>query len=222
MNLLNLLMVGLVCCCLAELALGAKDYYRTLGLKKGATDKEVKKAFRKLALKYHPDKSSEPEAADKFREIAEAYEVLRDPDRRRQYDQMGHASFSKESGFRPGNFNFDDLFKDFDDLFRDFGGMDGHFKQNFGDQQKRRRRRHSTAGSGADPSGGFEFASDIKFEDLFHASPFMHSMDELDMFGSGGGGGHFTSGSRTRRSQQSCRTVTQRIGSLVTTYTQCS
>jgi molecular chaperone DnaJ len=148
---------------LADVAFCEKDYYRTLGIKKGATDTEVKKAFRKLALKYHPDKTSEPDAEEKFRQIAEAYEVLRDPERRRQYDQMGHASFSKESGFQAGNFNFDDLFGDFDDLFRDFGGMDDHFRQHFGGEQKRRRRQ--AAGSGrVDASSGFEFASDIKFE----------------------------------------------------------
>ena len=162
MHLLQWLLVGLVYC-MAEPALCEKDYYKTLGLKKGATDKEVKKAFRKLALKYHPDKSSEPEAEDKFRQIAEAYEVLRDPDRRRQYDQMGHTSFRQQNGFQAGgNFNFDDLFRDFDDLFKDFGGMDRHFKQHFGGagQQQQRRRRQAAGDSG----GGFDFATDIKFE----------------------------------------------------------
>ena len=66
-----------------------------LGLaSKKVSEKEIKKAFRSLALKYHPDKSSDPDALDKFREIAEAYEVLSDPDKRRQYDQIGHTNFS--------------------------------------------------------------------------------------------------------------------------------
>ena len=160
MNLFNVIVVGLVysLAILADPALCEKDYYRLLGVKKSASDKEVKKAFRKLALKYHPDKSSEPGAEEKFRQIAEAYEVLRDPDRRRQYDQMGHSSFRKDSGFQAGNFNFDDLFKDFDDLFKDFGGMDGHFQQHFGGHKQQHRRQAAGAG------GGFDFASDIKFE----------------------------------------------------------
>jgi DnaJ-class molecular chaperone len=165
MQLMKVILFGLLYG-LAEVAFGDKDYYRTLGIKKGATDKEVKKAFRKLALKYHPDKTSEPDAEEKFRQIAEAYEVLRDPERRRQYDQMGHASFSKESGFQAGNFNFDDLFGDFEDLFRDFGGMDGgHFRQHFGGGDPQRRRRQASGSGGrADAGSGFEFASDIKFE----------------------------------------------------------
>ncbi len=161
MKLSLVIMVVLVYGLAEPVLSGDKDYYKILGITKAASDKDVKKAFRKLALKYHPDKSSEPGAQDKFREIAEAYEVLRDPDRRRQYDQMGHTSFHRETGFRAGNFNFDDLFRDFDDLFKDFGGMDGHFSQHFGGQHKRRRRQ--TPG-GADSSSGFEFASDIKFE----------------------------------------------------------
>merc|ERR1712121_438749 len=78
-----------------------KNYYKSLGVEPNASDKQIKKEFRKLALKYHPDKSSEPGAEEKFREIAEAYEVLRDPAKRRQYDQMGHANFSRNSGHRP-------------------------------------------------------------------------------------------------------------------------
>lgn len=66
-----------------------KDYYRTLGLQKGATDEDIKKAYRKLALKYHPDKNKSPGAEDKFKEIAEAYEVLSDKKKRDVYDRYG-------------------------------------------------------------------------------------------------------------------------------------
>lgn len=196
------------------LVMSQKDYYKSLGLKKGASARDIKKAFRKLALKYHPDKSDEPDAEQRFLEIAEAYEVLRDPVKRSQYDQMGHSSFNKDSGFKPGNFNFQDLFKDFDDLFKDFGDMEGHFKSHFGNH----KMQHEAAG------GNFQFAQDINFEDLFE-SPFLH-MNEYDMFGHDmedvarvnlkGRREH------SQRSKQSCRTVTQRIGSTVTTYTQCS
>jgi len=203
----------------------AKDYYKSLGLKKGATDKEIKKAFRSLALKYHPDKNSEPGAEKKFREIAEAYEVLRDPEKRRQYDSMGHSTFRQESGFKPrdfnSDFNFDDLFKDFDDLFKEFGNMEGHFKNHFGNH----KMHHDRAG------GHFDFGQDINFEDIFD-SPFMHQQD-FNMFGNDLDmdmninikGNRRRSSARMHKkssSSQSCRTVTQQIGNTVTTYTQCS
>ncbi|PIK49819.1 putative dnaJ-like subfamily B member 9 [Apostichopus japonicus] len=69
------------------------NYYSLLGVEKTASDKEIKRAFRKLAVKYHPDKNKEPGAEEQFVEIAEAYEVLSDPEKRRQYDQVGHNNF---------------------------------------------------------------------------------------------------------------------------------
>lgn len=66
-----------------------KDYYKTLGISKGATDEDIKKAYRKQALKWHPDKNKSPAAEEKFKEIAEAYEVLSDPKKREIYDQYG-------------------------------------------------------------------------------------------------------------------------------------
>lgn len=216
MNLINLLTLGLLHCALnLEPVFCAKDYYKSLGLKKGATDREIKKSFRKLALKYHPDKNQSPEAEVKFREIAEAYEVLRDPEKRREYDRMGHSNFHRNSGFKPStHMNFNDLFKDFDDLFKEFGDMESHYKSHFGNH----KMNHDRAG------GHFDFGQDIQFEDLFD-SPFMH-MNEFDMFGEGMGDINLNmAGSRrkkVRSSQQNCRTVTQRVGNTVTTYTQCS
>lgn len=66
-----------------------KDYYKTLGIQKGATDEDIKKAYRKLALKFHPDKNKSPGAEDRFKEIAEAYEVLSDKKKREVYDRYG-------------------------------------------------------------------------------------------------------------------------------------
>lgn len=66
-----------------------KDYYKTLGISKGATDEDIKKAYRKQALKWHPDKNKSAAAEEKFKEIAEAYEVLSDPKKREVYDQYG-------------------------------------------------------------------------------------------------------------------------------------
>ena len=70
-----------------------KDYYKVLDVDRSASQKEIKKAFRNLALKYHPDKNPDEDSSRKFREIAEAYEVLRDEEKRRQYDQMGHGAW---------------------------------------------------------------------------------------------------------------------------------
>ena len=102
-----------------------KDYYEILGVSKDADDKEIKSAFRKLAKKYHPDVSKEPDAAEKFKEAQEAYAVLSDPDKRSQYDKYGHAAFDQMNGgagFDFSGFDFSDIFSDlFGDSFGGFG-----------------------------------------------------------------------------------------------------
>ena len=103
------------------------DYYETLGLKKGATADEIKKSFRKLAIKYHPDKNpNDKKAEDHFKEINEAYAVLSDPQKKSQFDQFGsdgfHQRYSQEDIFR--GFNGSDIFREFglgsDDVFYAF------------------------------------------------------------------------------------------------------
>ena len=96
-----------------------KDYYEVLGVDKNATDQEIKSAFRKLAKKYHPDVSKEPDAAEKFKEAQEAYAVLSDQEKRRQYDQFGHAAFEQQYGSQ-GGFDFSGF--DFSDIFGDLFG----------------------------------------------------------------------------------------------------
>ena len=82
-----------------------RDYYEVLGVSKGASDEEIKKAYRKLAKKYHPDMNpGDKEAEVKFKEASEAYAVLSDPDKRRQYDQFGHAAFEGGAGGGAGGF----------------------------------------------------------------------------------------------------------------------
>jgi molecular chaperone DnaJ len=91
-----------------------RDYYEVLGVEKGADKKDIKKAYRKLAMKYHPDVSEDHESGEKFKEISEAYAVLSDTEKRQTYDQYGHAGmngFSQEDIFN--NVNFDDIFRGF-------------------------------------------------------------------------------------------------------------
>ncbi|UCF92570.1 MAG: molecular chaperone DnaJ [Desulfobacterales bacterium] len=115
-----------------------RDYYEILGLARNATDEELKSAYRKLALRYHPDRNpGDKEAEEHFKEAAEAYEVLRDPQKRAIYDQYGHQGL-QGSGFS-GFGGFEDIFSSFGDIFEDFFG--------FG---TRGRRSRSRAQHGAD------------------------------------------------------------------------
>ncbi len=100
-----------------------RDYYVVLGISRTATQEEIKKAYRKQALKYHPDKNpGDPEAEEKFKEAAEAYEVLSDPEKREMYDRYGHAGVSGgASGFSGGGMNIEDIFEHFGDIFGGFG-----------------------------------------------------------------------------------------------------
>ena len=102
-----------------------RDYYEVLGLSKGASDQEIKKAYRKMAKKYHPDINKEPGAEAKFKEVNEAYEVLSDPQKKATYDQFGHAGLDGAQGFGGGQ-GFGD-FGDFGDIFGSFfgGGFGG-------------------------------------------------------------------------------------------------
>ena len=106
-----------------------RDYYEVLGVAKTASDDEIKKAYRKLAMKYHPDRNPDnPEAEDKFKEAAEAYEVLSDPQKKAKYDQYGHQAFDGAGGFGGGHggMNMDDIFSQFGDIFGGgFGGFGG-------------------------------------------------------------------------------------------------
>ena len=88
-----------------------RDYYEVLGVEKTASADEIKKAFRKLALKYHPDKNpGDKEAEEKFKEVAEAYNVLRDTEKRKQYDQFGFDGMNGAGGFSGAGMSMDDIF----------------------------------------------------------------------------------------------------------------
>ena len=104
-----------------------RDYYEVLGVSKGASDDEIKKAYRKTALKYHPDRNpGDKEAEEKFKEAAEAYDVLSNPDKRARYDQYGHAGVDGNAGFGGGGgMSMEDIFSQFGDLFGGMGGFGG-------------------------------------------------------------------------------------------------
>lgn len=118
-----------------------RDYYEILGVAKSASEPEIKDAYRKLALEYHPDRNKSPEAEEKFKEISEAYAVLSNPDKRRQYDMLGHVGFDQR-------YSPEDIFRgvDFESLFRDFGfGFRFGFEDFFGSFFGRRGFRRGVA-----------------------------------------------------------------------------
>jgi molecular chaperone DnaJ len=112
-----------------------RDYYEVLGVSKNATPEELKKAYRKLALQYHPDRNpGDKEAEEKFKEAAEAYEVLSNPEKRQRYDQFGFAGMSGAGGYGGQGMSMDDIFSHFGDIFADFGLGDlfgGGFRSGF-------------------------------------------------------------------------------------------
>ena len=132
-----------------------KDYYEVLGVSKDADEKEIKSAFRKLAKKYHPDVSKEPDAEERFKEAQEAYAVLSDPEKRAQYDKYGHAAFDQMNG--GAGFDFSGF--DFSDIFEDLFGES--FADRFGFSSFGGGRKSSRATRGSDRL----MRVDLSFED---------------------------------------------------------
>ncbi len=124
-----------------------RDFYEILGVSKGATQEEIKKAYRKVALQFHPDRNPDnKEAEEKFKEAAEAYEVLSDEKKRAQYDRFGHAGMGGQGGFGggAGGMNMEDIFSQFGDIF----GDDNPFGSFFGGGGGRSRRSRGTGTPG--------------------------------------------------------------------------
>lgn len=122
-----------------------RDYYEILGIQKGASDDEIKKAYRKKAIQYHPDKNpGNKEAEEKFKEAAEAYEVLSNPDKRARYDQYGHAGLDGNGGFSGEGMSMEDIFTQFGNIFGGgFGGFGGFSSFNGGGGSRQRVNRGS-------------------------------------------------------------------------------
>jgi molecular chaperone DnaJ len=128
-----------------------RDYYDILGVTRSSTADEIKKAYRKMAIKYHPDKNpGDKQSEENFKEAAEAYEVLSNAEKKRRYDQFGHAggaSSPNGGGGYGGNMNMEDIFSQFGDIFGGGGGGGSPFDSFFGGQQQTRGGRRAARGS---------------------------------------------------------------------------
>lgn len=134
-----------------------RDYYDILGVSKSATAADIKSAYRKLALKWHPDRNKEKDAHEKFKEINEAYEVLSNPEKKAKFDQFGHAAFGGGTGFNPrgggnpfgsyyttgGNINFEDLFGGASGFSDPFDIFSNFFGGGFGGQRRPQKIHYS-------------------------------------------------------------------------------
>ena len=150
-----------------------KDYYDVLGVSKDASQAEIKSAFRKLAKKYHPDVSKEPNAEEKFKEAEEAYAVLSDEDKRKKYDQFGSAAFDSNGGFG-GASSFDFSGTDIGDILRDlFGAGFGFDTSSFFGGSSRRQNRSV---KGPD----IKVIFDMDFEEAYFGTSADISLDIMD------------------------------------------
>ena len=149
-----------------------RDYYEVLGVSKSASADEIKSAYRKLAMKYHPDRNPGDKAAEeKFKEAAEAYDVLHDPEKRQRHDQFGHQAFQGGAGgYGSGGMNMDDIFSMFGDLFGGrgggFSGSFGGFEDMFGGGRSRRQADPNAPQRGDDMT----FRLEIDFDEALFGS----------------------------------------------------
>jgi molecular chaperone DnaJ len=117
-----------------------RDFYEILGVDRSASSDEIKKAYRKIAIKYHPDKNpDDPSSEEKFKEAAEAYEILSNAEKKQRYDQFGHAGLNGGQGFGGGGMSMDDIFSQFGDIFGGHNPFESFFGGGGGGRSARRR-----------------------------------------------------------------------------------
>ncbi len=164
-----------------------RDYYEVLGVPKGASKDDIKKAYRKLAVKYHPDRNPDDSKAEElFKEASEAYEVLSDDKKRQAYDQFGFAGVEGMSGGGQGGAqDFSSAFRDFEDIFGDFGDIFGSFFGGGGGGGRRRGSSRTSAQRGAD----LRYNLDISFKDAVFGTKVEISYERHVTCPSCGGGG---------------------------------
>ena len=172
-----------------------KDYYEVLGISKGASDAEIKKAYRTLAKKYHPDVNKDDNAEEKFKEVKEAYEVISDSEKRANYDQFGHAAFDQNQGFGGGGAGFGD----FSDIFGSFFGGGGQQRRNPNAPQRGQDRFMSMRVDFMDAVFGTEKTVSLNVEqdcNVCHGSG-AFSKSDIKTCGTCHGSGQVTSAQRT-------------------------
>ncbi|CAG9536146.1 unnamed protein product [Cercopithifilaria johnstoni] len=188
----------------------ARDFYEVLGVKRDASTAQIKKAFRNLALKYHPDRSNDPNAHEKFREIAEAYEILADEQKRREYDAGGWSYDQQQQ--HAHDFDFDSFMREFQE------SMNIHRRSH----EDVHRKAHWKATHGRS-----------LFDDLWDGFDMFPSFGDFGSIGNVDGFdgihfGHFQSNpasmymKATNQGGQRCQTVTKKTGNMMTTQTICT
>jgi molecular chaperone DnaJ len=173
-----------------------RDFYEILGVSKNSTADEIKKAYRKVAMQFHPDRNPGNRAAEeKFKEAAEAYEVLSDPDKRAQYDRFGHQAFShgRGGGFSGQGMNMDDIFSQFGDIFGD--DMFGSFFSGSGRRSGGSRRNRGVRGS------NLRVRIKVNYEEIAKGTTKTIKVKKYVSCNTCGG-----SGARDKNSSQTCKT----------------
>lgn len=190
-----------------------KDYYETLGLKRDASDAEIKSAYRKLARKYHPDVNKTKEAEEKFKDINEAYEVLGDKQKRQRYDSLGSswqggADYTPPPGFENFNFNFNQGGAQSFDFGGGAGGFSDFFASLFGDMMTGQTGTHRSNFGGFDFNGGATQGAGRKYsapqeedlnitktlnitaQEIFNKKPISVTFNDIEKCGFCNGGGY--------------------------------
>jgi len=212
-----------------------KDYYEKLGVKRSSTIKEIKRAFRKLAMKYHPDKNKAPGAEEKFKDLAKAYDVLSNKEKRQHYDQFGEDDGTgpgPDQGFPFGGDGqaFTVRMGDFNGFGGGFGGFDfNDFMQNFnfGGGEMEDDQMYQQQQQQGQPGGFASFFSDDRDDSEYggggqnmYSGPDVHAHYEFDAPDAP----HFNTFSQSshQESARSCKTTTERVGNIVRTSTVCT